>query len=787
VTGPRDGSAARDARSVERLEDARLLAGRATYVDDIQLRGMLQLDVLRSSAAHARVARIDASRARALPGVVGVFSARDLAGALPPMPPPIGLPGLRIPEHHALASDRVRFAGEAVAVVVARDRYLARDAREAIEVEYEPLPAVAELASALDPKAPLVHPALGTNVAYELSLGGDVRAAVATAEVCIRQRMESQRLIPNAMETRGVVARWRHADATLTLWTSTQAPHLIRSELARLLALPEHRLRVIAPDVGGAFGAKATLYPEEILAVVLARRLGQPVKWIEERQEHMLATNHARAQLADVSVGATREGVVQALHLRILADMGAYLHTMAPVGPLQTAAMMSGCYHIPRLGADVVGAFTNRTPIDPYRGFGRAEAAYYVERAMDLVARELGVDPIEVRRRNFIEPHEFPYAAPTGHVYESGDYASCLDRLLEKLDYPKCRAEQARERAEGRYRGIGFSTHAWRAGFPTQPRLPGASTFLKGGWERATVRVDPSGTVSVLAGISSHGQGLETSLAQIAAGELGLTAQDVRVVHGDTLVAPYGNGTMGSRSLAVAGSAVALAAARVRASAARLAAELLGADVEQIRLAGGRCVVDGAPERSLAFAEVAERAHSLPRLPEGMEPGLEASAAFEPPNFNSPFGAHACVVEVDAATGAVRILRYLAVEECGRVVHPQIVEGQIVGGLAQGIGQALWESAVYDDAGQPLATSFLAYATATAPAMPPIEVELREMPSTVNPLGARGVGEAGAIGAPPAVVNAVVDALAPFGVRHVDMPLWPERVWRALREARGRS
>ncbi|MBW2273818.1 MAG: xanthine dehydrogenase family protein [Deltaproteobacteria bacterium] len=743
---------------------------------------MLHLDFVRSTHAQARIAAIDTSEAAKCPGVVAVYTAEEIHGFVPLLPGPAELPGLRAPEHHVLANGHVRYVGEAVAAVVAEERYTARDAREAIRVDYEPLPAVTDMERALEADAPLVHEEFGSNLAFELPLGNETAAALEEADVVIRQRMLNQRVIPNTMETRGVVADYRRSDGQITVWLSTQAPHLIRSLLAELLDLPEHRLRVIAPDVGGGFGAKANLYGEEMLAVALAKQLGRPVKWIEERQEHMLATSHGRAQLAHVTLGAARDGTIRALELRILADMGAYPHIMTPLAPLQTAAVMTGCYRIPCARAEIQGVFTNTTAPDPYRGFGRAEAAYYLERAIDLLARRLDLDPIEVRRRNFIQPEEFPYSSPTGYVLESGDYEVCLRRALEKVDIGALRQQQGRLRSEGRYIGIGFASYVYRAGFPSLPKLP-RTGFLKGGWESAWLRVDPMGKVTVLTGTSPHGQGLETSLAQIAADELDIDLEDVVVRHGDTASIPHGNGTMGSRSLAVGGSAVLLAAREVRHKALRLAAHHLGVEVDAVRLEAGRAFLPGHPERAISFADLADLSYSFLDLPDGMTPRLEASATFEPHNWNAPFGTHVCVVEVDVQTGEPKLLRYVAVDDCGRAVNPLIVEGQIHGGVAQGLGQALMETVVYDSEGQPLTVSFLEYATPTASDMPTLEVELTETPSPLNPLGARGVGESGTTGAPPALVNAVVDALAPFGVEHLDMPLLPERVWRVLHEA----
>lgn len=782
MTRTNRGRAAQIGARAKRVEDPRLVTGQGTYVDDIQLPRMLHLDIVRASHAHARIVEIDTSQAVGRPGVVGVYTAKDIRDLVPPMPSPTGLPGLRVPEHRVLAEGHVRYVGEAVAAVVAEDRYKARDAREAVVVDYEPRPAVADIDRALSADAPLVHEAFGSNIAFELAIGNETEAALAEADVVIRQRMVNQRVIPNPMETRGIVADCRRSDGQITVWLSTQAPHLIRSLVAELLGLPEHRLRVIAPEVGGAFGAKNGLYGEEVLAIALAKQLGRPIKWVEERQEHMLATSHGRAQVAHVTLGAQRDGTICALRLQIVADMGAYPHLLTPFGPLQTAMLMTGCYRIPCARAEIRGVFTNTTAPDAYRGFGRSEAAYYLERAIDMLARRLELDPIDVRRRNFVQPSEFPFASPTGHVFESGDYDVCLRRALEKLDLPSLREQQAQLRKEGRYIGIGFATYVYRAGFPSMARAPGM-TYLKGGWESASVRVDPMGKVTVLTGTSPHGQGLETSLAQIVADELGIELEDIAVLHGDTDSIPYGNGTMGSRSLAVGGSAVLLAARKVREKAIRLAADRLAVEVDAVRLEAGRAFAAATPETGISFAELANLAYSFADLPEGMTPRLEASATFEPANFNTPFGTHVCVAEVDVQTGEVKLLRYIAVDDCGRAVNPLIVEGQIHGGLAQGLGQALMETVVYDDDGQPLTASLLGYAIPMAGDMPNFEVELTETPSSVNPLGARGVGESGTIGAPPAVVNAVVDALAPFGVEHLDMPLLPERVWRVLQAA----
>ena len=771
----------------KRTEDLRLTTGEGTYVDDIQLPGMLHLDLVRSPVANARILEVDLSGALEVPGFVAAYTASDLHNLAPAMPPPTGLEGgeSRVPEHHVLSGEHVRFVGESVAAVVAEDRYAARDARDAVFVDYEALPAIADLKRALDADAPLVHPELGSNLCYEMTLGNETESALEDSDVVVQQLMVNQRLIPNPMETRGLVVDYRKRDGRITLWTSTQAPHLLRSLLAEVLDLPEHTLRVIAPEVGGAFGCKNALYPEEVLAVVLAGQIGRPIKWVEERQEHMLATTHGRGQVTEVTLGAMGDGTLRALHLRITADLGARPHGAALVAPFQTAALMTGCYRIPHAKADIRTVFTNTTPIEAYRGFGRTEAAYYIERAMDLLARRLDLDPIELRRRNFVKPDEFPYAAPTYHVFDSGNYELCLDRALERVDLPALRDRQQRLRAEGRYLGIGVATYVYRAAISTLPRPPGDKHLLRGFWEYASVRADPMGKVTLLTGVSSHGQGLETALAQIAADELGIPLEDVTVLHRDTDVVPYGHGTMGSRSLAIGGSAVLLACRELREKAIRLAAHRLGVDGANVHYEGGRAFSADAPDEGLSFAELANISFWPLDLPDGMSPMLEASATFAPPNFTTPFGTHVCVVEVDPQTGEIELLRYVAVDDCGRAVNPLLIEGQIQGGIAQGLGQALLERVVYDDAGQPLSGSFLSYATPKAEDMPYLETELTETPSPMNPLGARGVGESGTCGSPPAIVNAVVDALAPLGVEHLDMPLLPEKLWRVLQKTGG--
>lgn len=768
---------------VPRQEDRRLLTGHGTYVDDLRLPDMLHLKILRSPCAHARITCIDATKARSLPGVVAVFTGRELLPFTPPLPvPPATLPEMKVPEHHALAIDKVCAVGEGVAAVVATEAALAADALALIEVEYETLPAVVDPEAALAADAPIVHEVFGTNVAYRFQFG-DVSESLAAADILVRQRMENQRLVPNFLEPRGIVAHYDAGSEQLSVWVSTQGPHLVRTQLALMFALPEHRIRVVAPDVGGGFGGKLNVYAEELLAVVLARQLGRPVKWIEERSEHLVATSHGRGQVAYVQAAARRDGTLTALHLRIVADLGAYQHVLTPMAALQTATLVTGCYLVRNLAVDITGVFTNATPTDPYRGFGRAEAAYYIERAMDLIARELRLDPAEVRRRNFIPPDRFPHTNPFGHTYDSGQYDRALTRALDMLGYEQFRAEQARLRQDGRYLGLGLATYVWRAGFPSVP--PGMP-FLIAGWESASIQLAPTGVATVRTGTSPHGQGLETVFAQVVSENLGLPLDAIRVVHGDTDAVQYGIGTMGSRSVCNGGSAVLLAAQEVKQKAMRIAAHALQVAPERMVFECGRMFPRGVPERALTLQEVTRLAYHGTDLPDGMSPGMEVTSFFSAPNFTSPFGAHVCVVDVDVETGDVKIVRYIAVDDCGRAINPLLVEGQVQGGVAQGVGQALLEAATYSADGQPLNGSLLTYAMPTATDLPTMEMERTETPTPVNPLGAKGVGEAGAIGAPPAVVNAVVDALVPFGVTHIDMPLWPEKVWRAIQAAKRR-
>ncbi len=773
--------------SVKRVEDPRFIRGHGSYTDDIKLPGMAYMTILRSPYAHARIQRIETARAKAHPGVYAVYTAVDLRDKVGPIPCAWLIPDsdLKLPPYRALCAETVRYTGDAVAAVVASSQYIAHDALDLIEVEYEPLPVVTTQAAALAAGAPQLHTEAPGNLAFHWKFAaGDADRALADAEVTLTERFTQQRLIPNAMEPRGAVAQWAPGMDELTLWNTTQNPHVARYLLSVTNGIPEHKVRVIARDVGGGFGSKIPFYPWDALTAFAARALGRPVKWIETRRENFVATIHGRDEVIEVELAARRDGTITGLRVKNWANMGAYLSTAAPGVPTWLFALIvPGCYDIKNYACDVYGVFTNTTPTDAYRGAGRPEAAFLIERMVDLLAHELGMDPAEVRRKNFIPKSAFPYTNVGTLEYDSGDYERTLDLALRQVDYQQLREEQRRVREQGRYLGIGLSTYVEVCGLAPS-KAAGIMGFQGGLWEPATVRVLATGKVYVYTGTNPHGQGEETTFAQLVGEELGIPLADIEVVHGDTAQISMGWGTYGSRTTAVGGSAIVLAARKVREKAARLAAHLLEAAPEDIVFDAGRFHVAGSPDRAKTIQEIALMANLAWNLPEGMQPGLEEQYFYDPTNFTFPFGAHVCVVEVDAETGEVKILRYLAVDDVGKVINPMIVDGQVHGGVAQGIGQALYEQAIYDEDGQLLSGSMMDYTVPNARQIPPIETARTETPSPVNPMGLKGVGETGTIAATQAVVNAVVDALSPFGVRHVQMPMIPERVWRAIQEAR---
>ncbi len=757
--------------AVVRKEDPNFLMGRGTYVDNLQLPGTLHMAFVRSVEPHARLGGIDLTRARLVPGVVGAFAAADF-----PSLPSLGGPSPAL-ERPTLATDTVRFVGEPVAVVVARDRYAAADGAAAVRVDYEPLPAVPSLQAALAEGAAILFPEAGSNVVNEMPMADDAEAELGAAPHRLPLRLVNQRLAAAPMEPMAVAADW--GPSTLTVWASCQAPHGVRNRLSALLGKPSHEIRVIAPDVGGGFGAKASWYPELLLAPLLSRRLGRPVTYVESRSENLVAMTQGRDQVQDIEVGFDDDGRILALKVMVTQDVGGYPYGDAPGLPFLTMIMAAGCYRVPKVAAGFRAVVTNTTPVSAYRGAGRPEGSYLIERVVELIADETGVDPLEVRRRNFIPFDAFPYPTHLGPVYDSGDYQASLAKLMEMVDYDSLRREQAGRRDDGSapLLGIGFSTFVELGGVGPSALMEGFGGL--GGWESARARVNPDGSVVLLVGTSPHGQGHETMFSQIAADVLQVPFERISVLHGDTATVQEGIGTFGSRSTPVGGEAVKRASLRAREKAAQIAAHILEAAPEDLDMVDGRFVVRGSPDRGVDWAEVANKAYRPTQLGD-IEAGIEAAATFEPPNLTFPSGAHCCVVEVDRETGKVGIRRYVAVDDCGVLVNPLMAEGQIMGGVTQGIAQALYEKVTYDGGGQPLTTTLAEYLVPSAAELPRFEMGHTVTPTPSNSLGAKGIGESGATAAPQAVVNAVVDALSHLGVRDLEMPLTPERVWRAM-------
>lgn len=771
-----------------RKEDAHLVTGRTTWTDNLRPHGTLHLAVLRSPLAHARIRSIDAAAARSRPGVVAVHTGADLTGDWGSHLPSVWqvTPDVVEPPHWPLAVDKVRHVGDGVAVVLAETREEAVDALEAIDVDYEPLPAVVDVEEAMAPGAPLVHDDAGTNVCFRYHFdSGDTQARFDAADVVVTRRLVNQRLIPTAIEPRAVVVQPDATPGSWVLTSTTQVPHILRIQLAIVCGVPETNLRVIAPDVGGGFGSKLNIYAEEALALVLAKRYGRPIKWTETRSENYQATIHGRDQVQDVSIAATKDGRILAFRVDAKADLGAYLQLVTSGTPMLGAFMFPGVYKMEAHELTITGVFTTKTPTDAYRGAGRPEATYAIERIVDELAAELGMDPIELRRRNWIGHEEFPFTTITGLTYDSGNYEAATDRALELFDYDALRAEQAARREAGDpvQLGIGVSTFTEMCGLAPS-RVLGALSYRAGGWETASVRMLPTGTVQIVTGTSPHGQGHVTAWSQIAADALGVPFDDIEVLHGDTSVSPRGMDTYGSRSLVVGGYAVHAACEKVVERAKRVAAHLMEVDEQDVVFADGRFSVAGSPDTGRSIQEVSLAVFAAHDLPEGMEPSLDADATIDPVNFSFPHGTHLCAVEVDTETGQVQVRSYVAVDDVGIVVNPQIVEGQVHGGLAQGLGQALFEEAVYDEDGNLRSGSMLDYYVPAPPDLPHFVTERTVTPATSNPLGAKGVGEAGAIASPPAVINAVVDALRPLGVDDVPMPASPLNVWRVVQQAR---
>jgi carbon-monoxide dehydrogenase large subunit len=763
-------------RPLRRLEDPRLLRGRGAFLDDLRVPDLRHVAFVRSIYPHARF-RVDAAAARAMAGVMGIFEAGDIptaTGAIA-IPPVIAHPALRACQHPLLARDTVRYVGEPIAAVVASDRYAAEDAAAAVRIEYDPLPVVLDARLAVAPDAPVLHDHLGDNLAADFTEQvGDADAAFRAAEVVTRGRYYVQRYSGVPLETRGVIAAHDPGTGDLTVWSSTQWPHTLRDVLRDVLRLDEHTIRVVAPDVGGGFGVKQEIYPEELVLPLLAMRLSRPVKWVETRREHLTTAAHAREQWHEIELAAKRDGTLLGMRAEILADMGAYSRSLGVLCPSITAASLPGPYRLRHYACRVRAALTCKAPAAAYRGAGQPEAVFATERALDHLAQELGMDPAELRRRNFIRRDEFPWDVGTGSaqvpvVYDSGDHEGALDAALTLARYAERRREQAAERAkgtQGRLLGIGLAASVSLTGL--------------GPHEGATLRVDATGKAQLITGASPHGQGTATALAQIVADELGLTPDDVAVRHGDTARISFGVGTYASRNAVVAGSAALVAAQAVADKARRLAAHLLEVDAADLELVAGAVRVRGVPHRQLALGQLARAAAPGQPLPAGMDPGLEATHYFAAPRPTFAAGLHVAVVDVERATGRIAIVDYVIANDSGRLINPLIVEGQIHGGVAQGVGGALYEELAYDEHGQPRAQSLLDYALPNAEQVPAMRIAHLETPSALNPLGVKGVGEAGALAPPAAIVAAVEDALRPFGARITSTPLRPEDVLRLI-------
>jgi carbon-monoxide dehydrogenase large subunit len=785
--------------SIKRREDPRFITGKGHYTDDLKLAGMTYAAFVRSPHAHARIKSIDVSRARAHPGVVAVFTGKDMTGvnSLPcgwDLRKEKNIPGvvqdLAMVPHMPLSSDAARHVGDPVAVVIADSQDAARDAAEMVRVDWEPLPSVTATDRAARAGAPQIHAGAPGNIAFKWELGGgDIDAAFKAAAVVVKKRIVNQRLVANAMEPRACVARYEDATGELTLWLTSQNPHVHRLLMcAFVLGIPEHKVRVIAPDVGGAFGSKIFLYNEEVVCSWASRQLKRPVRWTATRREAYLTDAQGRDHVTDAAMAMSKDGRILGLHVKTTANLGAYLSTFAPAVPtFLYGTLLNGVYTIGAIKCEVTGVFTNTTAVDAYRGAGRPEACYVLERMVEASAAALKMDPAEVRRKNFIPKFSGAFQTLVAVAYDSGDYAKAFDRLLEIFDYKKFRAEQAAARKQGRYLGVGFSTYIEACSIAPS-KVVGALGAGAGLYESGKIRVHPTGSVTVYTGTHSHGQGHETTFAQLVADELQIPIEQVEVVHGDTGAIPFGMGTYGSRSASVGGTALHMSVNKIKEKGKKIAAHLLEASASDIEYTGGQFHVRGAPGKAVPFGAVALTAYVPHNYPEGLEPGLEETSFYDPSNFCFPFGAHACVVEVDPDTGEVKIVRYLAVDDVGNVINPMIVDGMVHGGIAQGAGQALWEGAVYDDqSGQLITGSMMDYAMPKADQLPSYETDRTETPTPVNPLGVKGAGETGTIAATPAVVNAVVDALSGFGVDHLEvMPLTSERVWKTVQATRSR-
>jgi carbon-monoxide dehydrogenase large subunit len=776
---------------MRRKEDPRLLTGESKFVDDLAIAGALHVGMVRSEVAHARV-NVDTSAASQMPGVVAVYTGADLRDAwAAPMPCAWAVTAeMKNPEHFPVAVEKACYVGDIVAVVVAESRYALRDATSAVIVDYDPLPAVVGLEDALSDRV-VIHETLGTNSSYTWTLAPDpegVDAAFASAAHTTSDRYIQQRLIPEAMEPRGVCAVPQPVRGDVILYSSTQIPHILKIMVGITLGISESKVRVIAPAVGGGFGSKLNVYAEELICVAVARKLGLPTRWTEDRSENGVATIHGRGQIQDIELAADADGKITAVRVKVLADMGAYLQLVTPGIPLLGAFLYHGVYDVPKYSFECTGVFTTKTPTDAYRGAGRPEATYAIERAIESLARAVGIGSDEIRRRNYIQPDKFPYASPAGLVFDSGDYEPTLTRALELVGYEGLRKDQADRRATGatKHIGIGISTYVEMCGLAPS-RVLASLNYGAGGWESATVRMLPTCKVEVVTGSTPHGQGHETSWSQLVADKFGIDPEDVEVLHSDTLISPLGLDTYGSRSLAVGGVAIELAAQKVLDKCRVIAAHQLEANEDDLEFESGEFRVRGTPSKAVPIQAIAFAAFTAHDLPDGLEPNLTEQVTYDPPNFTFPFGTHVAVVEIDEETGGIRLIDYAAVDDCGNQVNPMIVAGQVHGGIVQGVAQALWEEAVYDEDGQLKNPQLLDYLVPSSAELPSFKLDHTVTPSPSNPLGVKGVGEAGTIGSAPAVINAIVDALSPFGVTDIEMPATPLRLWTAINEGKGRK
>ena len=777
--------------SIKRREDPRFITGKGNYTDDLKLAGMTHAAFVRSPHANAKIRKIDTSKASKAPGVVAIFTGKDMTG-VNSLPCGWLLPELKIPAHMPLASDAARYVGDPVAIVIAESQSAASDAADLVAVDWEVLRSVTATEQATAKGSVQIHEVAPDNVAFKWQIGDAAAtdAAFKSAAVTVKKRIVNQRLVANPMEPRACVARYEDATGEWTLWVTSQNPHVHRLLMtAFVLGIPEHKVRVIAPDVGGGFGSKIFLYNEETVCTWATRQIKRPIRWTSSRREAFQTDAHGRDHVTDAEVAVAKDGKLLGLRVKTTANLGAYLSTFAPAVPTYLyATLLNGVYEWPAIHAEVTGVFTNTTPVDAYRGAGRPEACYLLERMIDAAAAAIKMDPAEIRRKNFIPKFDNGYQTKVALSYDSGNYGAAFDKLLGMLDYKKFRSDQAAARAQGRLMGIGFSTYIEACSIAPS-KVVGSLGAQAGLWESGKVQVHPTGKVSVFTGSHSHGQGHETTMAQIVADHLGIPMDDVEIVHGDTGRVPFGMGTYGSRSASVGGTAIVMSLDKIKEKGKKIAAHLLEANPKDMEYVGGQFVVKGSPQKAIPFGQVALTAYVPHNYPEGVEPGLEETSFYDPANFCFPFGAHACVVEVDPDTGHVKILRYLAVDDVGNVINPMIVDGMVHGGIAQGVAQALWEEAVYDrDSGQLVSGSMMDYTLPKADMLPFYETARTETPTPVNPLGVKGAGETGTIASTPAVVNAVVDALSGLGVDHIDaMPLTPERVWKTAQAAKSKK